>query len=144
VTTVINPLVSIKSTRIYSSVEQLWLLKDSIQQIHLYHKRSVTLPRRWCGGYPGRTDHRHKQALCRGCEVDVLVDACILPSPHSKSWPSTHLQYSSDVQPPTKPSICMFNMSNTSALLRNHTSCHKHIKLTFRRLMSTIVDVPHR
>jgi len=42
-----------------------------IQQIHLYHKRSVTLPWRWHEGNPGRTDHRHKQTLCRGCEIDV-------------------------------------------------------------------------
>jgi len=101
----------------------------TIQQIHLYHKRSVTLPRMWCGGNPWRTDHRRKQTLCKGCEVHVLLNACILPSPHSQSWPNSHLEYSSDVQPPTKASLCMFNMSNTSALLINCTSCHKHIKL---------------
>ena len=57
------------------------------------------------------------------------VDVCILPSPHSQTWPSSHLEYSSDVQPPTKPSLYMFNISHTSTLFRNRTNCHKHIKL---------------
>jgi len=78
--------------KIYKNLFTCWAIMASqrfysvktIQQIHLYHKRSVTLPRRWCGGNPGRTDHRRKQTLSRGCEVDVLVDACILPSSHSQ------------------------------------------------------------
>jgi hypothetical protein len=75
-TTIINPSVSIKCNKnLFISwatmASQGFYSVKSIQQIHLYHKRSVTLPRRWCEGKPWRTAHRHKQTLCRGSELAV-------------------------------------------------------------------------